>query len=161
MAFLAKESVEAWYRLLPEDVASAMEPPGEREAEASEAVLSGIAAVATGRQAVALVEEKADSFVAMGRARRIRFLAWLAARDYPDVVEALDAITGDGTSESGAGGGGAGKVAPYFREDVRALVEALGPRAARGFAIRANLAAVAGAGFEVAGELEMKSGGGI
>ena len=52
-------------------------------------------------------------------------------------------------------------MAPYFREDVRALVEALGPRAARGFAIRANLAAVAGAGFEVAGELEMKSGGGI
>lgn len=161
MEALTYEAMEAWYGLLPDDVASCMEKPGREGQAEADAIAAALPGVGNGADLVSYVARNQDSFIAIGRARRIRILAWLAAGDYPDKVEALQALSGEEGSGEGGSSAGTEKVAPYFKEDIRALVAALGPRAARGIVDAATLAAVAGAGYEVAGELEMRSGGSI
>jgi len=159
MADLMKDSIQAWLERLPEDVRSAIPDGAAGDEDAAKAVTEGIKGLATPEQVLEFVDGNGDSFVAMGRARRVRFLAWFASRTYPSRTESFVALT-DG--EAGDGGqGGRGKVAPFFLEDVRALVEALGPRAARGIVDAAAIEAVAGAGYEVQSELEMRQGGAI
>lgn len=162
MASLGRESMEAWYGKLPDDIASCMEKPGAEGQVEADAITSALPSLGGGTAVLEYVSGNDESFVTIGRARRIRFLAWLAARDYPDKVKAIQALT-DAESSSGEGGSGGGvqKVAPFFKEDIRALVQALGARAARRIVDADTLAAVTGAGYEVAGELEMRSGGSI
>jgi len=159
MQALARDSMEAWFGLLPDDVASCMEKPGQDGQAEADAIAAGLLSVGSGSDLVTYVAGNQDSFIAIGRARRIRILAWLAAGQYPDKVAALQALSGEEGAGEGGSAAGTDKVAPYFKEDIRALVEALGPRAARGIVDAATLAAVAGAGYEVAGELDMRSGG--
>lgn len=162
MASLGKESMEAWYGLLPADVASCMDRPGNDGQAEADAIAAAMPAIKDGSALLQYVSGNVESFIAIGRARRIRILAWLAAGDYPDKMKALKSLSDTDTSGGADGGaGGAQKVAPYFKEDIRAFVESLGPRAARGIVDAATLAAVTGAGYEVAGELEMRSGGSI
>jgi len=157
MDWLKKETLAAWHGLLPQDVASFMEKPSDEGQDAADRIATGIGTLKDGKAVINFVKENGDSFIEMGRTRRVRFLAWLAARDYPDKKEVLSAIS-DGEG-GGKGAGEAGVAAPYFLEDIRALVEALGPRAARLIVDAETLAAVKGAGYEVTSELEMRSGG--
>lgn len=157
--------MDAWFGLLPADVASCMDAAeiagGEAEAARIDAALP---ALGSGAEVLAYVADNQDSFLSIGRPGRLRFLAWLVAGGYPDRETAMLALSGsDAGGDDGSGGsaGGVGKVAPYFKEDIRALVEAIGPRAARRIVDGGTLAAVTGAAYEVAGELEMRSGGGL
>ena len=161
MQALAKDSMEAWFGLLPDDVASCMEKPGPEGQAEADAIAAALPGLGNGAELVGYVSSNPQPFIEIGRARRIRILAWLAAGDYPDKAAALQALAGEDGSGEGGSAAGTEKVAPYFKEDIRAFVEALGPRAARGIVDAATLAAVTGAGFEVAGELEMRSGGSI
>lgn len=158
MVGLGKDSMEAWFGLLPEDVASCMERPGEEGQAEAEKVEAALRSITNSSALVEFISGNEDAFISMGRARRIRFLAWLAAGDYPDKVKAIMHLSD--TESTGDGAGGAGKIAPYFKEDIRALVEALGPRKSRAIVDAATLAVITGAGLDVAGELEMRSGGG-
>jgi len=158
MADLRKDTMEAWFERLPDDVRSAL-PDGTAGAEAAGlAVTEGLKGLKTPEEILSYVAVNQDSFMDMGRARRVRFLAWLAKRTYPEKIGVLDVLTDEG----GDGGQGVmGKVAPVFLEDIRAIVEALGPRAARGIVDADTIAAVAGAGYELASELEMRQGGAL
>jgi len=164
MTKLDKDSMSVWYGLLPADVASCIEISelGEGESEAT-AIVGAIKGFKNGEDVVGFVAQNPERFLTIGRARRLRFLAWLMAGNYPDKGMALQALANPDDEEQGSEGaaGGVGKVAPYFKEDILALVEALGPRAARRIVDVGTLAAVTGAAYEVAGELEMRSGGGL
>lgn len=161
MAKLDKDSMSAWFGLLPPDVASCMEiselSQGESEARSIAMALPGFK---NGGELLGYVSEFPDSFKSIGRARRLRLLAWLVAGKYPDKAKAMQALAETDEGSEGSGGG-VGKIAPYFKADIRALVEAVAPRAARRIVDGATLAAVTGAAYEVAGELEMRSGGGL
>lgn len=159
MSWLNKESMEKWFDLLPDDVASCMSKQDLKPTDRDNDIVRELEALKNGREILEYVLSKADIFADFGRPKRIRFLAWFAARDYPDVVRAIQLMT----DEENAGGAadGSEKVAPLFMADIRALVESLGPRVAHSIVDASTLGIIRGAGFEVASEFEMKSGGGI
>jgi len=159
MSWLNKESMEKWFDLLPKDVASCMNRQDLHPREEDKKIVRDLETLKSGQEILGYVLSNADVFAEFGRPKRMRFLAWFAARDYPDVIRAIQLLTG----EDSAGGAVSGteKVAPLFMSDIRALVEALGPRAAKIMVDGSTLGIVRGAGFEVASEFEMKSGGGL
>lgn len=159
MSWLAKESMDKWFSLLPDDVTSCMDKGDLTPTEFDNDIVRELESFSSGQELVEYVISKADIFADFGRPKRIRFLAWLASRDYPDIVNALHLLTDGENSDSSSGG--IDKVAPLFLEDARALIAALGPRAARSIVDATTLNIVKGAGFEVASELEMKSGGSL
>lgn len=157
MTALEAEAIGAWLDRLPPDVRSAF-PRGSEDVDPAAAarVAAGLAAAGGIESILSLVESIQDSFVSLGRAGRVRFLAWFASLTYPDRAEAFRVLLDEGSEGDS---GGFGKIAPVFLEDVRALMAALGPRAARGIVDGETLGAVAGAGFEVASDMDMPQGG--
>jgi len=158
MADLRKETIDAWFGRLPADVRSAMPDGTAGEDPAGLAATEGLKGLSTPEDILTYVAGNQDLFLGMGRARRVRFLAWLTKRTYPEKIGVLEVLT-DGGEDGGQGV--MGKVAPVFLEDIRAIVEALGPRAARGIVDADTIAAVAGAGYELASEMDMRQGGAI
>lgn len=159
MNWLDKESLEKWFNLLPEDVASCMDVSDVKPQENASQLTKDLAELKSGQEILSYVISNADDFASFGRLKRIRFLAWLAARDYPDTIRAIQIITGEDGDEGVVSG--TEKIAPLFMSDLKALVESLGPRAANLMVDGSTLGIVRGAGFEVADEFEMKSGGGL
>lgn len=159
MNWLSKEELDSWFNLLPMDVASSMEKPRDEEQEAVDKIADKIKSITDGNSAVKVVKENPEVFIDMGRPRRIRFLAWISAKDYPDRDKVFTELFSGEADESGSGGND--KAGPYFKEDVRALVEALGPRAARLIVDAETVDMVKTASFEATNELEVRSGGSI
>lgn len=157
MADLRKDSIEAWFGCLPDDVRSALPDGTDGDVEAAMAVTEGLKGLSSPEDILSFVAFNQDSFLSMGRARRVRFLAWLAKRTYPEKIGVIDVLT----DENGDGQGVMGKVAPVFLEDIRAIVEALGPRAAKGIVDADTIAVIAGAGYELKSEMDMRQGGAI
>lgn len=161
MSWLTKTSMEQWFALLPEDVASCMAQEDIKHSDQDEDFSKRIEELKSGQEILSFILSNADAIAEFGRPKRIRFLAWIASRDYPDVVQALQAITDDERAGSGGAADGSEKVAPLFLSDIRALVEALGPRVAASIVDASTLTAIRHAGFEVANEFEMTSGGAL
>jgi|HigsolmetaAR206D_1030411.scaffolds.fasta_scaffold00580_7 hypothetical protein len=158
MVNLDTAAVQAWFDRLPDDARSAMPDGVDGDETIAMAFVGAVGKARDAADVLAAVETHQDSLARMGRARRIRFLAWFAARAYPQDTKAFDILTG---KDSGDDDGSLGIAAPIFRQDIEALVMALGPRAARQIVGPESLGLVAGAGYEVASELEMKQGGAI
>lgn len=159
MSWLNKESMEKWFELLPDDVASCMNKQDLKPTDQDNEIVRELESFKNGQEILSYVLSNANTFSDFGRPKRIRFLAWMSARDYPDIVQAIQLLTEEGSTEGSANG--SDKVAPLFMADIRALVEALGPRVAHSIVDASTLGIVKGAGFEVTSEFEMKSGGGI
>lgn len=159
MSWLNKESMEKWFDLLPDDVASCMSKQDLKPTDQDNEIVRELENFKNGQEILNYVLSNANTFADFGRPKRIRFLAWMSARDYPDIVQAIQLLTEEGSTEGSANG--SDKVAPLFMADIRALVEALGPRVAHSIVDASTLGIVKGAGFEVTSEFEMKSGGGI
>lgn len=159
MSWLNKESMEKWFDLLPEDVASCMSKQDLKPTDQDNEIVRDLENLKNGQEILNYVLSKTSTFADFGRPKRIRFLAWMSARDYPDIVQAIQLLTEEGST--GGSADGTEKIAPLFMADIRALVEALGPRVAHSIVDASTLGIVKGAGFEVASEFEMKSGGGI
>jgi hypothetical protein len=157
MADLSRAKIDSWLASLPDDVRSAIPEEDFDDGAAAEATRA-MSGVSGAREVLVALEGAEDSFTQIGRAGRLRFLAWFAARPYSD-AGAMRIMTGGDDDGSGDGAGVLGKVAPLFAADLRAFVEALGPRAARLAVDGETLAAVTGAGFDVASEMGM--GGGL
>lgn len=157
MADLGTEAIGAWFEFLPADVRAAFPDAAAGGDASSAALVSGIMKpFARPEEVLAAVSANQDSFIALGRAARVRFLAWFARLTYPDHAEAFRLLVdGDSTGDAG----GVGKVAPVFMEDVRAIMASLGPRAARGIVDAETLGVVTGAGFEVVSDMDMRQGG--
>jgi hypothetical protein len=162
MANLSKTGIESWLDRLPDDVREVMADPIDAAADpAAIAFAAEIAAVEDLAKVLDLVENNLALFEGLGRARRIRFLAWFASRTYPESLDLFRVLVEGYDDEDSGGRGAIEKVSMILAEDMRALAAALGPRAARQIVTGGTLEAVTGAGYEVTTELEMRQGGSV
>jgi hypothetical protein len=158
MDFLRKERLEKWRSILPTDVGSAIEAPSSTDPVFVELVAKAIPGFKSATEVMGFVEQNAEAFTTLGRAGRLRFLAWVRARNYNDFDNFMSALTTANEVEGDASGTGGGieRVAPFFYSDLLALAEALGPRIAAGLVDAETLDVVAGASLEVATDYELK-----
>lgn len=148
------ESLKAWAALLPTDFASAVGTPDPSSSAHLSFVGQRLQTLSTSEQVLKFVEAHPDAFIGMGRPGRIRFLAWFQGKGHEDSPVVIDRITeGDGDA-----GSGAGKVAPYFKQDLEAIATVLGKRMAREMVDSYTLEVIAGASLEAA-SLDMRGGG--
>ncbi|MDW9478766.1 hypothetical protein GOB57_08615 [Sinorhizobium meliloti] len=162
MDFLSKDRLVKWRSVQPKDVAAVTEDPASVDPAFVELVANRLPTLKTADAVLNFVGERAEEFRNLGRAGRLRFVAWVLAQKYSDESRFLNALvceTMPGEEEDGdavAGGDGRDKIAPFFYSDILAFAEALGPRIAAQIVDAQTLDAVAGASLEVASEFEMK-----
>ena len=160
MDFLRQDRLTKWRAVQPRDIASVTEDPVSVDPAFVELVAKRLPTLATAASALDFAGEHADDFIALGRAGRLRFLAWVLSRKYSDERGFKEDLITDrlpDDEEGGAvGGDGRDKIAPVFYSDILAFAEALGPRIAAQIVDSQTLDAVAGASLEVASEFEMK-----
>nr|WP_250807998.1 hypothetical protein [Neorhizobium tomejilense] len=151
-----------WRAAQPDYIASVTGEPPSADPAFVELVAKRLPTLTTAAAALDFAGENADGFIALGRAGRLRFLAWVLSRQYSDIEDFKNDLVTDrlpGEDEAGEGtvsGDGRDKIAPFFYSDILALAEALGPRIANQIVDAQTLDAVAGASLEVASEFEMK-----
>lgn len=158
MADLSLNAMAAWLDRLPDDIRSAVGDVAAGDDDRL-AELSAVLSAAPADRLSVIVSERADDFMAMGRARRLRFLAWVARRTYPESGLLFRALAED--DDEGGQSGGRSKIAPYFLEDVKALVNVLGPRVAMQVVNGDNLGAVVRSSYELQSESEFRQGGAL
>jgi hypothetical protein len=162
MDFLSKDRLVKWRSVQPRDVAAVTEDPVSVDQNFVELVAKRLPTLKTAEAALDFAGEQADGFIKIGRAGRLRFLAWVKAKNYGDIGAFMGALVTDklpGDEDDGGaveGGDGRDKIAPFFYSDILAFAEALGPRIAAQIVDAQTLEAVAGASLEVASEFEMK-----
>ncbi len=160
MRWFTKEGLLAWRQQIPDDIVVCIEEITDEGQEAADFIAKMLPAIEKPDDFLNLVKDNQEKFIEMGRARRLRFLAWCTARLYRETIEReklIVAITnlekeGDGESSSGNAG-------PYFLEDIKAFAEAIGPRAAALIVDENTLKTISGVGFEIANEIELTRGG--
>ncbi len=140
---LTDAHVREWWSLLPRDLKSAFgdEVPLGREDEYRG--FSDQMRAATKRSYAEVIWKHADLVASMGRPRRVRLLAWVVQRSFPEADRVVSLLTdvreGDGEA---SGGDGRGKVAPLFLSDLESLAGRVIDRGARAVADRGTVRAV-------------------
>ncbi|TLX16901.1 hypothetical protein [Rhizobium sp. MHM7A] len=160
MQLLSKEALEAWRATLPDDVLTCIETIDDSGQEAADFISKFLPDLKNSDDFSGLVSANREKFMEMGRARRIRFLAWCAAKFHSDKDERLrliSKITETGSSEEGSGSGNQ-SVGILFLEDIKAFAAAMGPRAAALIVDENTLSTVAGVGLEMASDMELRGG---
>lgn len=163
---LNAESLTAWSSRLPDDVlgaiaAEGMVPPGGAEPGGLLLDLEG----ATPGQVPDIVRRHPEATQALGRAGRIRLMAWITTDPNPGTVlrrlvgdDAVAAAEAEGGEESGEAGRDA--VGILFLEDIRALAEhVVGPRVARRMLDGTSLGLATDAAQTLEGEMTLGRGG--
>lgn len=118
---LGIKEMEAWHGDMPPDVRAAI-PEDFREGADDYLALSDRISVAKVEDAYRIVASEADLFRRMGRARRLRFLAWAAKRSTPDRPSAWARLFEKDDGEDGEDGGSAvGDIVDMFVDDIRCL----------------------------------------
>lgn len=162
MDFLSRDRLVKWRAVQPRDVAAVTEDPVAVDEAFVQTVSQRLPTLHTALAALDFAGEHADDFIKIGRAGRLRFLAWVQKKNFPDGKLFMDALTSDslpGEDDDGGevvGGDGRDKIAPVFYSDILAFAEALGPRIAAQIVDAQTLDAVAGASLDVVSEFEMK-----
>ena len=155
MSLMTLDHIKAWAAMLPPDFAAEIgAPPGE-SGDYLSAISSALPSLKDSRSVLAFVAGNEDAFVGIGRAGRIRFLAWYRSQGHADSAMAIESLT----ESEGDGGSGTSKVAPYFKSDMEAIAAALGRRMARGMVDTYTLDVIAGASYEAVAAMEMRGGG--
>jgi hypothetical protein len=160
MQLLSKEALEAWRATLPDDVLTCIDAIDDSGQDAADFISKFLPDLKNLDDFSGLVSANREKFMEMGRARRIRFLAWCTAKFHSDKDERLrliSKITETGSSEE-EGGSGAQNVGILFLEDIKAFAAAMGPRAAALIVDENTLSTVAGVGLEMASDMEMRGG---
>lgn len=110
--------------MLPEDVRSVVPDDASPDADGLVDAISEDLAGAAPRRMAGIIRQHQDAIATLGRARRIRLLAWIANRSWPDAQSVVGQITDEGGDASGESGGegksGPSKVASLFRADIKA-----------------------------------------
>jgi hypothetical protein len=155
MSLLTLEKLKSWSALLPPEFAAEVGDPDPESAPHLAAISEALPGLKDSDSVTAFVAANEDAFIGIGRAGRIRFLAWCRGVGHADGGALIERLTeGDGDE-----GKGTGKVAPYFKSDLEAIAAALGKRMARGMVDAFTLDVIAGASYDVVGALDMRGGG--
>lgn len=160
MQWLSKEALEAWRATLPDDVLTCVETIDDSGQDAADFIAKFLPDLKEVDDFIGMISANREKFMEMGRARRIRFLAWCTAKFHSDKDERLrliSKITETGSSEEGSSSGSQ-NVGVLFLEDIKAFAEAMGPRAAALIVDENTLSTVAGVGLELASDMEMRGG---
>lgn len=145
---LGFETIRAWHAVLPPDFRAAVEAPAPVSAAGGEAAVSAFSAeveTAGVEGAGALVVGNPALFAAMGIARRLRLLAWLTSRSWPDAGRIVRALIDESAGESGA----------ILRADAVKLAPKIAARQARRIFHHETLGAVSRASFDMVGGMEV------
>lgn len=119
--------MEAWHGRMPPDVRAAI-PEDFRDGADEYGALSERIAAAKVEDAHRIVASEADLFRRMGRARRLRFLAWAAKRSTPDRPSAWARLFEKDSESEGGGEGtatGVDDIVDLFIDDIRCLKDPL------------------------------------
>ncbi len=155
MSLLTLEKLKAWSDLLPPDFAAEIGEPEAGSASHLAAISAALPSLKDSSSVVAFVADNEDAFIGIGRAGRIRFLAWSRSLGHAD-SSSLIASLSDGDGDEGKG---TTKIAPFFKSDLEALAAALGRRMARGMVDTYTLDVIAGASYEAVAAMDMRGGG--
>lgn len=142
--------MDAWMSLLPSDVRSSLGDLTSDEDSDAVRFSAGLRGEMDLHEILEYVRDRGSIIARLGRPRRVRFLSWVAGRTYgvhPHVFRLL-------VDEDEEGSGDVGEAVPLFAEDVRAVAESLGPRAARAIADGATLDIARTVGLELIGRAE-------
>lgn len=124
---LGTTEMEAWHGRMPPDVRAAI-PEDFRDGADDYGALSERIAAAKVEDAHRIVASEADLFRRMGRARRLRFLAWAAKRSTPDRPSAWARLFEKDSDGEGGGEGtatGVDDIVDLFIDDIRCLKDPL------------------------------------
>lgn len=155
MSLMTLDQIKAWAALLPQDFAAEIGEPEGSATEDLARISSALGDLKDSSAVKEFVEANQDAFIGIGRAGRIRFLAWYRGQGHADSARFIEALTeGDGE-----GGKGSSKVAPFFKSDMEAIAAALGRRMARGMVDTYTLDVITGASYEAAATMDMRGGG--
>jgi hypothetical protein len=163
MEFLSKENIAQWKSKLPDDVLACLDDSIEEGDAECAGIVTSLYNLNTADDIASYVLGNQDKFIAIGRTRRIRFLAWCTRRFHSEKEERqklISAITESGSDDEGGDTGGREKVAPVFLSDIQAFAAAISTRAAGLIVDESTLSTIAGVGFEIASDLEMRGGRG-
>lgn len=165
MADLSAAATNAWLDKLPEPFRSDT-PQATPEADGSIAAIVASIDPSDPGKVLEVVAAHDDEFVQMGRARRLRFLAWLVNQPYPNRRMLSARLTGDGDVESDDGGGhqggvNEGKSAPLFLADVKAIINSLGENFTKGLIGNIRLKQIQQASLRMQAETAPKREGGM
>ena len=164
MDILKKERLEKWKSVHPSDISSVMELNPVENTEFTALVAAKIPEFKSAANVLEFVESNGKEFEELGRAGRLRFLAWVLAQKYNDIRDFMIALKSGNNKEDGSeedegeksSGEGVKGAAPFFYSDLIAFAEALGPRFAAQIVDAQTLDIVTGASLEVANDMEMK-----
>lgn len=155
MPDLSDSAMTAWLSKLPADIRSAVQEGDGQAADGG--ALSAVLSQSQPWQVPELVRSHADGVRGLGRARRIRVMAWMARATYPESAGVFRRLTGEDLAEGEVGGDG--DVGVLFLEDLKALAAALAPRMVRKMASEATLDAVLQAATTLESDMEYTRGG--
>lgn len=156
MSLLTLDSVKAWTALLPADFAAEVGEPDVEVGPFLKGIANALPALKDSTEIRDFIANNQDAFIGIGRAGRIRFLAWCRGQGHPDYRVFMEAIT-EGEA-SGDGSKGTTKVAPYFKQDIEAIAAVMGRRQAREMVDGYTLEVIAGASYEAISVLDMRGG---
>lgn len=160
MRWFTKEGLVAWRSKIPDDILICVDDITDEGQDAADFIAKLLPNAQTPDDYLEIVKNNQDKFIEMGRARRLRFLAWCNARLYRDKAERIKlniAFTQLDKTEDGSGTG-TGSAGPYFLEDIKAFAEAIAPRAAALIVDEDTLKTISGVGIELENNRKMNGG---
>jgi hypothetical protein len=152
---LSEHATRAWVAALPDDVRDTL-ARSDRDPDEMSAPRGFADAIASlgpddAWRLPEIIREHPEAAKSLGRARRMRLVAWASSVTYPDSARLLQELTGeddDGSEQAGS----VGESGILFLEDIRAYAEALGARVARLLASATNIEAVMQSAFTLESE---------
>jgi hypothetical protein len=154
MSLSTLEQLKAWADLLPADYAAEIGDPDPSAAPHLAVISAALPALKDSDSVLAFVSSNEDAFIGVGRAGRVRFLAWYMSLGLPERSAVMDRFS-EGEEE---GGRGTTKVAPYFKSDMEAIAATLGRRVAHGMVDTYTLEMITGASREAVEVIELRGG---
>jgi hypothetical protein len=124
---LSSRHVKEWRGRLAPNVMSAIVDDATPDGDVLVGGMVAELQSAAPRRVLSVFDRHADAIAGMGRARRVRLMAWMVNRFWPDTNIARDLMReGEGEGE-GQGGDGRSKIAPLFRVEYEALMAIVKP----------------------------------
>lgn len=160
MLDLSEHAMAAWAAKLPDDVRAVISGGDEASPEGSGGLRAALAS-APPSAVPGIVRGDADGARALGRAGRLRLMAWMAAsEERPGAVFSRLVGEGEGEGEDSEGAPGGDPVGILFLEDLKAIAEAVvGPRMSRRMVDDHTLGAVAEAAATLESDMAFRQGG--
>ncbi|MFC4235994.1 hypothetical protein ACFOY8_12180 [Thalassospira xianhensis] len=152
---MTEHTFSLWLQKLPEDIREAVLSDGGTSSEGDGILVSVLRDDVAPSQIPELVREYPQDVRAFGRARRIRLMAWMAKKTYPDSHAVFRKLTGE--EEDGSGSNS--ETGELFLEDIKIFAEVISKRQIQRMASENRLDAVVETAKTLENEITFSQGG--